>query len=122
MNSFIYLKNIVIYAYHGVSLQETKVGNSFRIDLRVKVDIRQPMETDNVDDTVSYANLYQSVAEEMNIPSKLLEHVAGRMVKRLFREYPLIEAIDLTIAKQNPPMSADIAVAGVELHCDRRSL
>lgn len=121
MDAFIYLENIVIYAYHGVNPQETKVGNSFRIDLRVNVDISRSMETDRVDDTVSYADLYQSIVKEMNTPSKLLEHVAGRIVKRLFDEYPSIASIDLKLAKQNPPISADIAVAGVELHCNRQS-
>lgn len=119
MESFIYLEDIVIYAFHGVSPQETRVGNLFHIDLRVKVDVGRAMETDHVADTVSYADLYQSVAEEMATPSKLLEHVAGRIVRRIFREHPSVESIDLKLAKQNPPMNADIAVAGVELHCNR---
>lgn len=121
MDSFIYLENIVLYAHHGVSPQETKVGNTFRIDLRVKVDLRPSMATDRVDDTVNYAELYRSVAQEMRISSKLLEHVAGRIVERLFGDHPSIEAIDLKLAKQNPPMGADIAVAGIELHCHRQS-
>ena len=122
MESYIYLEDIILYAYHGVAEQETKVGNTFLINLRVKTDISQAMDTDEVTDTVNYANLYQALTEEMAIPSQLLEHVAGRMLRRLFNDFPAIEDIDIKLAKQNPPMGADIAVAGVEIHCDRQSL
>jgi dihydroneopterin aldolase len=119
MDSYIYLNNISIYAYHGVSPQETKVGNTFLIDLKLKVDLRQAIESDDLSRTVNYADVYRSVSEEMATCSKLLEHVAGRIVRRLFTDYPTIEAIDIKLSKQNPPMGADIAAAGIELHCNR---
>jgi dihydroneopterin aldolase len=121
MESYIYLDNISIYAYHGVSPQETKVGNTFLIDLKLKVDLGPAIESDDLSRTVSYADVYRSVSEEMAIQSRLLEHVAGRIVRRLFAEYPAIEAIDIRLSKQNPPMGADLTAAGVELHCDRSS-
>ena len=55
----------------------------------------------------------------MSIPSKLLEHVCGRIAKRLLAEFPAIEEIELRLSKRNPPMGADIDSAGVELHCSR---
>jgi dihydroneopterin aldolase len=119
MDSYIYLNNISIYAYHGVSPQETKVGNTFLIDLKLKVDLGQAIESDDLSQTVNYADVYRSVSEEMATCSKLLEHVAGRSVRRLFTDYPAIEAIDIKLSKQNPPMGADIAAAGIELHCNK---
>ncbi|MDR3118674.1 MAG: dihydroneopterin aldolase [Mediterranea sp.] len=121
MESYIYLNNISIYAYHGVSPQETKVGNTFLLDLKLKVDLRQAIESDDLSLTVSYADVYRSVSEEMAIHSKLIEHVAGRIVCRLFAEYPTIKAIDIKLSKQNPPMGADITAAGIELHCNRNA-
>ena len=55
----------------------------------------------------------------MNIPSKLLEHVAGRIIHRLYHDFPTIQEIDLILLKRNPPMNADIDAAGVELHTTR---
>ena len=63
--------------------------------------------------------MHEAVKEEMAIPSKLLEHVCGRIVKRLFHDFPAIESIDLKLSKRNPPMGADLDAAGVEVHCDR---
>ena len=110
-NSYILLKDICCFAYHGVAPQENIIGNEYIINLKLKVDISQAIQTDDVVDT--------AVKAEMSIPSKLLEHVCGRIAKRLLAEFPAIEEIELRLSKRNPPMGADIDSAGVELHCSR---
>lgn len=115
MNSYILLNNLRYYAYHGVGGQETLVGNEFTVNLRLKVDITRAMQTDDVADTVSYADVYESVKQEMEIPSKLLEHVGGRITSRLFHDFPQIEEVEMKLLKRNPPMGADIEAAGIEL-------
>lgn len=122
MTSYILLENIRFFAYHGVAPQETTVGNEFVVSLRLKTDIARAMESNDVADTVNYAEIHQAVKEEMDIPSKLLEHVAGRIVRRLFNDFPTIESIDLKLSKRNPPMGADIETAGVEVHIERQTL
>ena len=122
MTSYILLENIRFFAYHGVAPQETTVGNEFVVSLRLKTDIARAMESDDVADTVNYAEIHQAVKEEMDIPSKLLEHVAGRIVRRLFNDFTTIERIDLKLSKRNPPMGADIEAAGVEVHIERQTL
>lgn len=119
MTTYIFLKRMHFFAHHGVGRQETIAGNDFFIDLRLRTDITRAAETDDVADTVSYADVFEAVKEEMAIPSKLLEHVCGRIVRRLFRDFPTVEGIDLRLSKRNPPMGADLDTAGVEMHCDR---
>ena len=119
MKQYILLQNLHFHAYHGVAPQEQLVGNDFTINLRLGTDFCQAMESDNVNDTVSYADIFAAVSEEMNIPSKLLEHVAGRIIHRLYHDFPTIQEIDLILLKRNPPMNADIDAAGVELHTTR---
>ena len=109
MNSYIFLDNVRFFAYHGVGQQEREVGNEFVINLKLKVDIARAAETDDV----------THVKAEMEIPSKLLEHVCGRIIKRLFRTFPTVKAIELKLAKRNPPMGADLDAAGVEVQCER---
>lgn len=122
MKSYIFLDQLKFYAFHGVGAQETLVGNEFTVDLRLKVDISRAAQTDEVNDTVSYADVFEAVKAEMNIPSKLLEHVAGRIVKRLFQDFKTIESIELKLTKRNPPMGADLLSAGVELQYERGDL
>lgn len=116
---YIHLENILFFAHHGVSPQETVVGNEFSITLKLKVDFSTAAATDEIGDTISYADVYAALKEEMEIPSRLLEHVCGRMANRLFQEFASIEEIELKLSKRNPPMGADIDSAGVEIRCTR---
>lgn len=118
-NSTIFLKDIRCYAYHGVAPQENLIGNEYVIDLKLKVDISKAAQTDEVTDTVNYAEVHNVIKTEMAIPSKLLEHAGGRIVQKLFETFPDIEEVELRLSKRNPPMGADIDAAGIELYCSR---
>lgn len=96
--------------------QETAVGADFIVSLRVGYDISRAIRTDDVDDTLSYADMLAVIQREMKIPSKLLEHVAGRIASALQKAFPDITSIDLSITKINPPMGAECHGAGVEIH------
>ena len=119
-NSYILLKEIRCYAYHGVAPQENLIGNEYIIDLKLKVDISKAAQTDEVADTVNYAEVNQVIMAEMAVPSKLLEHVGGRIIEKLFQQFPALEEIELHLSKRNPPMGADVESAGIELHCSRK--
>ncbi len=115
-SSYIVLKEVRFHAFHGVMPQERKVGADFLLSLRLGYDISKAMQTDDVTDTLNYAEVYQLVKQEMEQPSALLEHVAGRIAQTLMQQFPAVKSIDLTLTKQNPPMGADCQGAGVELH------
>lgn len=115
MENYILLQGLRFYAYHGVGAQETRVGNEFIIDLRLQTDWSHAAESDEVADTVNYADIFAAIKDEMTQPSKLLEHVAHRIANRLFKDFPAIEALELKLLKRNPPMGADIEACGVEL-------
>ena len=115
MKSEIILKNIHFFAYHGVLPQEAVVGNDFIVNLTLEVDIAPAMQTDNVADTVNYAEVYEVVKGEMLQRSLLLEHVAGRIAHRLLDDFPQIKSLDILLEKLNPPMDADIHRAAVHL-------
>lgn len=116
---YITLRNVRFHAFHGVLPQERRVGADFLLSLRVTYPIGRAIESDEVDDTLSYAALFNIAKREMAIPSQLLEHVAGRVVKAVAEAFPAVTAIDLELLKQNPPMGADCDGAGVEMHWER---
>ena len=115
IESYIYLDEVRFYAFHGVMPQETQVGGEFVVSLRVGYPIQVAMDTDDVADTLNYAQLFQLVKQQMEIPSKLIEHVAGRIVKAIQQQFPQVSSIHLRITKTNPPMGADCKGAGVEV-------
>ena len=115
MSSKIYLRNVRFHAFHGVLPQEGIVGNDYLVNLVLDYDFSSAMKTDDLQGTLNYDEVYQKVREEMAVPSKLLEHVAGRIAHRLFSDFPEIQKLQLSITKVNPPMGADSDGAGVEV-------
>ena len=114
--TYIFLNKLKFRAFHGVLPQERLVGGDFVVTLRIGYPWQQAMTTDDVADTLDYAAVYTLVKTEMGQPSQLLEHMAGRIVKTLFQQFPAITSIDLWLTKMTPPMGADGEGAGVELH------
>lgn len=112
----IFLRQLRFHAFHGVLDQERRVGNDYVINVVAECDFAHAMQTDELEDTVNYAEIYRVVKEEMAIPSKLLEHVAGRIGERLFNEFPSLQSLDISIMKVTPPFGADCEGAGVEVH------
>lgn len=115
-DSYIYLRQLRFHACHGVAEQERMTGNDFTVDLRLRVNVEQAMLSDNVADTINYAEAYQLTAEEMAQPAALIEHVAARIAQRLFDRWPELLSVDIRLTKLNPPIGADSDGAGVELH------
>lgn len=101
------------FAFHGVLEQERKTGANFYVTLEAEVDFAQSLLTDELDDTVSYADLFEIIRQEMGIPSRLIEHAGGRILSHIFRSYPEVKAARIEIIKENPPMGADCEGAGI---------
>lgn len=102
------LTNIRVFTNHGCLIEEAKIGSDYRVDLEIKADLRKSAETDELADTVDYVHLNRIVKEEMAIRSKLLEHVAKRIVVRVFEELPMVSRILLEVSKINPPIGGDV--------------
>ena len=113
--SYVHIDGIHLHARHGVLPQEQLTGNDYIINVRASYDISRAMQTDDVADTLNYAEVYNIIKEEMSVPSKLIEHVAGRIADRLMDSYSQISSVMLRITKCNPPMGADCDGAGVEI-------
>lgn len=109
------LSGIKFYACHGVLEQERIVGNTFVVDLSLTAPLDEAVESDDLNDTINYAQVYAIVKSEMNIPSNLLEHVGGRIVNALKRQFPQLISLELKISKLNPPIGGDIYSASVIL-------
>jgi dihydroneopterin aldolase len=109
------LQNIRTFSFHGCLEEEGKIGSDYQVDLEVKTDLRKSSISDNLEDTVDYVLLNQIVVEEMAIRSKLLEHVAHRIITRIFAAVPAISRIILAVSKINPPIGGDVEAVTIEM-------
>ena len=113
------LHEMRFYAYHGVFAQEQRVGNHFIVELSFWADIAESLHRDELEETISYADVYEVIKAEMTIPSRLLEHVIGRISEQLFATFPRMQRIALTLSKCNPPFPGEVHSAAVTLEACR---
>lgn len=117
----IQVNNIKIYAFHGCLDEEAKIGSEYRVDLEVKANLQNSAESDELIDTVDYVHLNFIVKEEMAIRSKLLEHVAKRILKRIFVELQMVDKARVSVAKINPPIGGNVEEVAIILSKKRKA-
>ena len=109
------LKNIRVYAYHGCLEEEGHIGSDYLVNLKVKADLTQASKTDSLADTVDYVLLQAIVRKEMAIRSKLLEHVAKRIMDSVLTKSEMVREVKVSVAKRNPPIGGDVAEVRVTM-------
>ena len=55
------LRGLLFHGYHGVKQEEKNLGQKFLIDVDAWMDLRTPGQSDNMDDTISYTDIYRYV-------------------------------------------------------------
>jgi len=113
MKFTIELNAMKFYAYHGISRQETKVGNYFMVDIAYACPSEKACMSDDLNDTISYADVYDVVKTEMECPSKLLEHLTARISKALKSAFPQLSYLKIRVSKMNPPLGGEVQSASV---------
>jgi dihydroneopterin aldolase len=104
----IQLENVRVYTNHGCLHEEDLIGSEYRVDLEVIADLSTSAQSDELADTVDYVSLNRIIVEEMAIRSKLLEHVAQRILNRVLTEESLVTTAEVKVAKINPPIGGDV--------------
>lgn len=107
--------NIKVYAYHGCLDEEGKIGSDYRVDVMVKANLQPSAYSDHLADTIDYVHVNRIVKEEMGIRSKLLEHVAKRIIDRIFKEIPIAAQATVAVSKLNPPIGGDVESVTIEM-------
>ena len=104
------------YAHHGCFAEEQEIGAHFSVDVEIDASFtQQAAESDRLEDALNYQGVYNVVAREMRQPSHLLEHVAGRIRKRLKEEFPNIGKTTIGVSKLNPPLGGQVGASRVVL-------
>ncbi len=114
------VENIRIYAYHGCLIEEGKIGSDYVVDVVVEANLEKSAKSDELVDTVDYVHLNKIVKEEMAIRAKLLEHVAKRIIDKIFLELPMVERADISVSKINPPIGGNVEKVTIVLNRERK--
>lgn len=137
MTDTIELRGLRGLGRHGVLDEERLRAQPFEVDLDLEVDLRPAGRTDDLDDTVDYGAVTESVLAVIEGEHcDLLEHLAERIAVAALTAGgtgsaaatgpaatgPLVTAVTVWVRKLRPPVPADMASAGVRIHRRREEL
>ena len=109
------LENMEFYAFHGHYEEERTIGGRFRVDLEIDTDLSTAAETDLLEDAVDYSKIYGLVKAEMEKPSRLLEHLALRIIQAVYTASDRITLVKATVTKLNPAIGGSMEKFSVVL-------
>jgi 7,8-dihydroneopterin aldolase/epimerase/oxygenase len=113
------LKGIVFYGYHGVFPEENRLGQKYIVDLDLRLDLSRAAHTDDVKDTVNYAEIHALVKGIVEgRPYKLIETLAEKIASAVLGTYTSIIEAAVSVTKPNPPFN--IIFDGVTVQLRRR--
>jgi len=114
------IDRMAFYAFHGCFKEESEIGTNFQVDCEFDCDTAKAEESDSIEDTVSYLDVYQTIKKEMEVSSHLLEHVARRIINALLDTFPQIAYCKIRVHKLNPPLGGQMRGVSVTLEQYRR--
>ncbi|MCM1114850.1 MAG: dihydroneopterin aldolase [Clostridium sp.] len=116
----ILIRDLKIFAYHGVNPEEKEDGQNFVFDIDLSVNMTKACHSDDVNDTVSYAKVIKTVTRVCTAEKyDLLEKAAQVAADAIFDEYPDVFNLSITLKKPEAPMKADFSWVGVQIYRER---
>ena len=110
------VKNLRVFAFHGVNDFEKKDGQSFLIDIEAFVDLSVPCQSDSVDDTVSYAKIIKTAKSVFTSQTDdLIERATQRVADALLLSFDKIEKVIVEVKKPDAPIKADFDYVSVRI-------
>ncbi len=104
------------YGYHGVFPEETRLGQRFVVNLTVETDLSKAGRSDSLEDSINYADLYQTCKEIVEgEPYKLVEAVAEKIAEAVLERFSTVELCHIKVIKPDPPIPGHYKSVAVEI-------
>lgn len=112
----IIIKDLKLFAYHGVNPEEKRDGQIFYIDITAETDLSTAGKSDMLDDTVSYAKILKTAravftSEKFDLIEKAAEVVASAVLE----SYSRISSVTVLVKKPEAPIKAEFSYVAVEI-------
>ncbi|MDU5144745.1 MAG: dihydroneopterin aldolase [Paenibacillus dendritiformis] len=112
------LHRMEFFGKHGVFAEERALGQRWVVDLDLQIDLQKAGQSDKLEDSINYAEVFYSVKSIVEEQSYLLvEALAERIAETLLEGYPAIHEAHVRVTKPHPPF--DIHFQGVTIDITR---
>ncbi len=116
MSDTIFVTGLSLHAYHGVMEHEGKVGQTFKLDIVLTIDLREASHSDRIAHTVSYDQVVDVASKTFTAqPYKLVEAAAGAVVDAILARFDAVTAVAITVHKPHAPVAATFDDIGISI-------
>ena len=96
---YIYLNDLLFNGFHGVYPAEKKIGNTFKVDVRIQMT-PATKTIHKLEDTIDYVQVYALIQKIMAVPTPLLETIVANIADQILAAHPIAESVYVKITKQ----------------------
>ena len=109
------LKGMVFQARHGALSPERELDQRFEVDLVIMGNFQTAADSDDLQDTIDYRNLHQTVKQVMEGPSKNLLETLAEVIAQELLALNQFDGVTVCVRKPNIPYNAIIDSAEIEI-------
>jgi dihydroneopterin aldolase len=121
MTDTVFVTGLTLHAYHGVMQHEAKVGQTFRIDLALDIDLAEASRTDKLAHTVGYDQVVDVASRAFcGKRYRLIEAAAGAVADAILDGFAQVVSVRVTLHKPHAPIAATFSDVGVTLFRSRK--
>ncbi len=111
------IKDLEVYAYHGVFQEEKEKGQPFYVTAVLHTDLCPAGEADDLTLSTHYGEVALTLKSAMESQSfDLIEAAAEHCAREVLLKYPLVHSIDLKISKPQAPIPLPFGDVSVTIH------
>ncbi|MCR5150042.1 MAG: dihydroneopterin aldolase [Clostridiales bacterium] len=119
----IIIKSLKLFAYHGVNPEEKENGQNFILDIECFLNLDIPCVSDNLYDTVSYAQIIKTVRKTfLETKYDLIEKAAQMVADCILENFNQIDEVKVILKKPEAPIKADFEYVAVAISRKRNKV
>ena len=120
MTDQVFVTGLALHANHGVMQHEAKVGQTFKLDLTLDIDLTTAARTDKLAHTVGYDQVVEVASRAFCAKRyRLVEAAAGAVADAVLERFQQVTGIRVTVHKPHAPIAATFDDVGVSIRRDR---
>jgi len=113
----LYLKDVEIFANHGVFKEEKTLGQKFILTLELDLDVREAAKNCDLTKSVHYGELCHNIEKEFQRESyDLIETAAEKIAEYVLYNYDLVQGVKVLLKKPWAPIGRHLDTAAIEIY------
>ena len=109
------LKGIRCYGRHGCLPEEKTIGQEYVVNVLIMTDFTEAVNSDELQDTIDYCEVYAIVKKHMDRRKKLIEAVGHMIAQEIRNNWDSILSCSVEVIKPRPPINGEVQEVSISV-------